>query len=142
VGAALASSPPSVRRSFRLPSEDERFLDRSGWRWEAVSQEGICRVILYGYPLPSGYNQVAVDLYLRIESGYPDVQIDMVYVCPPLAKAAGGEIKALSSETFDGRVWQRWSRHRTAENPWRPGLDNLETHLALVAEWFAREVRG
>jgi hypothetical protein len=142
VGTYLEPSPSSVRRDFRLPSEDERFLDSSGWRWEAVLEEAIRRVILYGYTLPSGYNQVAVDLYLRIERGYPDVQLDMAYVYPPLEKMDGGRIKAVSPETFDGRIWQRWSRHRTAENPWRPGLDNLETHLALVAEWIAREVRG
>ena len=55
----------------------------------------------------------------------------------PMACKSG----ALASEGFDGKTWQRWSRHRTPANPWRPGLDNLATHFGLVEEWFGREVR-
>jgi Prokaryotic E2 family E len=139
--AAVADVLPLPRRSFRLPQEDQAFLDRTGMRWEAVVQDGVCRLVLYDYPVPPGYDRDRVDLHLRIESGYPDVQIDMVYFYPALAKIGGGAINALTPEAFDGRTWQRWSRHRTSENPWRPGLDNVETHLALVAEWLAREVR-
>lgn len=128
------------RRQFRLPSEDEAFLDASGLRWETVVEGAVRRVVIYDWPVPAGYTRSAVDLNLRIESGYPDTQIDMVYVYPPLVKANGGAIGALSSDHFDGRTWQRWSRHRTAVHPWRPGLDNLDTHLGLVATWFAREV--
>ena len=32
--------------------------------------------------------------------------------------------------------------HRTNENPWRRGYDCIETHLLLVNEWLARELRG
>jgi hypothetical protein len=142
LGPAVAPSEAPCRRSFRLPAEDEGFLDSTGWRWEAVSQDGVRRLLLYDYPVPRGYNRESVTLYLRIESGYPDVQIDMVYFWPGLAKTTGGEIKAISQESFDGKVWQRWSRHRTPANPWRPGIDSVETHLALVSDWLAREVRA
>lgn len=97
------------------------------------------RLLIYGFPVPPGYTQATVDLYLRIESGYPDAQIDMVYVYPPLTKTNGSSIAALASEQFDNRTWQRWSRHRTAAHPWRPGLDNVDTHLGLVAAWFTQE---
>jgi hypothetical protein len=140
--SALVStvSPWTPRRAFRLPQDDEAFLDATGFRWETVVEGGAQRLVIYDYPVGAGYNQAAVDLHFRIEGGYPDVQIDMVYVSPALAKTTGGAIGALSSEPFDGRTWQRWSRHRTAAHPWRPGLDNVDTHLALVDEWFAREV--
>ena len=128
------------RRHFRLLAEDETFLDASGLRWETISEGSVRRVIVYDYPVPVGFTRSTVDLNLRIENGYPDTQIDMVYVDPPLVKANGGAIGALSSDHFDGRSWQRWSRHRTAVHPWRPGLDNVDTHLGLVATWFAREV--
>jgi Prokaryotic E2 family E len=135
-------STPTLRRDFRLPAEDERYLTSSGWRWETVLDAGICRLILFDFPVPAGYNRDRVDLHLRIESGYPDVQIDMAYFHPPIARVSGRVINALSSQAFDGKEWQQWSRHRTSENPWRPGLDNVETHLELVYEWLAREVRA
>ena len=47
---------------------------------------------------------------------------------------------ALSPMTIMGQEFQRWSRHRTGQNPWRPGIDNLHTHLSLVEEWLLREV--
>lgn len=140
--SAVARDPAwAPRRHFRLPHDDEAFLDGSGWRWETVADASVRRLIIYGFPVPLGYGREVVDLYLRIDGGYPDALIDMVYVAPVLAKVTGGAIGALSMEPFDGRTWQRWSRHRTAANPWRPGLDNVQTHLALATEWFAREVR-
>jgi hypothetical protein len=65
----------------------------------------------------------------------------MVYVYPPMARADGRGIGALTGMIIDGRPYQRWSRHRTNENPWRPGVDDIAAHLALVEEWFAREFR-
>lgn len=139
---SLAAAPAlALRRDFRFSAEDNAFLDRCPWRWDAIQQDGIRRLVFYGYSVPAGYHQKSADLFLRIESGYPDIQLDMVYFSPALSKVSGSEIKALSTEQFDGRTWQRWSRHRTPANPWRPGLDNVETHLALVNEWLEREVR-
>lgn len=128
------------RRHFRLPTDDEAFLDGSGYSWETVIESSVHRLVIYGFPVSSGYATAVVDLNLRMESGYPDTQIDMVYVHPPLVKVSGGAIAALSTDQFDGKSWQRWSRHRTAANPWRPGVDNVETHLASVQQWFVREI--
>ena len=140
--SAVALDPGwAPRRHFRLPQDDEAFLEGTEWRWETVVEGNVRRLVIYGFPVPPGYGRKAVDLHLRIDGGYPDALIDMVYVTPALAKVTGDAIRALSMEPFDGRTWQRWSRHRTAANPWRPGLDNVETHLALVTDWFAREVR-
>ncbi len=76
---------------------------------------------------------------LRIETGYPDTQLDMVYFYPHLARCDRQPIGALASQTLDGKDWQRWSRHRTGQNPWRPGEDDLASHLALVEHWLERE---
>ena len=129
------------RRDFALPQEDLEWLDRSPHRFELVAEGGVLRVILYDFPIPPGYQQPGADVNVRIEPGYPDSQIDMVYVHPALQRADGKAIAAISSDNFDGKQWQRWSRHRTAANPWRPGIDSLATHFGLVEHWFAREVK-
>lgn len=131
-----------ARRQFELPEEDREFLEaRLGLVWEAVVEGGVRRVVVRKFAVPAGYNVAEVDLYLRLEAGYPDSQIDMVYFSPALSISSGKGIGALSSESFDGRDWQRWSRHRTGENPWIPGVDNIERHLLLVREWLERELR-
>ncbi len=128
------------RREFVLPEEDLEWLEGSPHRFELVAEGGVLRVVLYDFPIPPGYQCHQADVNVRIESGYPDTQIDMVYVHPGLARADGRPIAAISNDAFDGWQWQRWSRHRTGENPWRPGVDNLATHFGLVEHWFAREV--
>ena len=130
-----------ARREFALPEDDLFWLADAPHRFELVAEHGVLRVVLYGFPVPPGYNQRAVDVNVRIESGYPDTQIDMVYVHPELHRLDGVPIGATCPEAFDGKQWQRWSRHRTPANPWRPGVDNLATHFALVKHWFMRELQ-
>lgn len=129
------------RRQFSMPEEDQFWLDELGLLYELVAEGGSPRVIIYGWPLPPGYSVSKVDVNVRIDPGYPDAQIDMAYFSPALARRDGRAIAAVSDDTFDGKIWQRWSRHRTPGNPWRPGLDNLATHFALVEDWLARELR-
>ena len=129
------------RREFALPQEDLEWLDELRHRFELVAEGGVLRVVLYDFPIPPGYQCTEADVNVRIEAGYPDTQIDMVYVHPALARTDGKPIAAISSDDFDDRQWQRWSRHRTGENPWRPGVDNLATHFGLVEHWFARELK-
>ena len=131
----------SGRRDFTLPQEDLDWLCQAPYPFELVAEGGVLRVVLYDFPIPPGYQQPHADLTVRIESGYPDSQIDMVYVYPALQRADGKPIAAISSDNFDGKQWQRWSRHRTQANPWRPGIDNLATHFGLVEYWFAREIK-
>ena len=129
------------RRDFALPQEDLEWLDNTRSRFELISEAGVLRVVLYDFRLPAGYRQCQVDVNVRIEPGYPDTQIDMVYVHPALERADGRPIPATCTEAFDGKEWQRWSRHRTPANPWRPGVDNLATHFSLVEHWFLRELK-
>jgi hypothetical protein len=128
------------RRDFSLPSEDAEWLESIGHRYELVQEGAVLRVVVYDWAVPSGYTENKVDVHVRIEPGYPDTQIDMVYFHPALARADGKSIGAASSESFDGKVWQRWSRHRTPANPWRPGVDMLSTHFALIDQWLVREL--
>lgn len=130
-----------MRRQFALPEADETFLESLGLPWEAIIENGVCWVLLHGYLVPSGYNHDAVVVAIRVETGYPEAQLDMVYFHPPLARLDGVAIGALSTQPLDGKAFQRWSRHRTGVNPWRPGEDDLSTHLALVDDWLEREFR-
>jgi hypothetical protein len=129
------------RRQFSLPQEDLTWLDGLGLEYELVSDGGALRVVVYGMPLPEGYNVPKVDVNVRIEPGYPDAQIDMAYFFPGLTRIDGRSIAAVCDDSFDGKAWQRWSRHRTPANPWRPGIDNLATHFALIDSWLSRELK-
>jgi len=130
-----------MRRQFELTGEDGRFLQGQPLGWEAVTENNIKRIMLHDFLVPNGYNIEKVDLNIRIEPTYPDTQLDMVYFCPMLSRTDGKPIKAITNDQFDGKTWQRWSRHRTKQNPWRPGIDNLETHLILVSEWLRLELK-
>jgi hypothetical protein len=129
------------RRGFALPETDVEYLDSLCIPWESVIEKNVMRIVIHDYPVPDRYNHTQVSLYLRIENGYPDTQIDMAYFYPPLERKDGKPIKALSTDNFDGKVWQRWSRHRTNANPWRIGIDCVATHMALVKAWLEREFR-
>ena len=128
------------RREFALPREDLEWLDNTSAKYELVAEGGVLRVVLYDFPIPPGYRLRQADVNVRIEPGYPDTQIDMVYVHPALQRADERPIAATAIDRFDGKQWQRWSRHRTPANSWRPGVDNLSTHFGLVEHWFMREL--
>jgi len=130
-----------VRQDFLLPEEDMEWLQSLGRPYELVQENGVRRVVLHEWPVPEGYTADRVSINVRIDAGYPDSQIDMAYFYPPLARRDGATIRSLADDQFDGRNWQRWSRHRTPANPWRPGIDNLSTHFVLVHEWLVREFR-
>lgn len=125
---------------FNLPVEDVEFLNSTGFKWELSVENNVKRVVIKDYPVCPGFNLDKVDVYFRIESTYPDTQIDMAYFYPPLARKDGVGLKAIADDAFAGKTWQRWSRHRTEQNPWRPGIDGVETQLALVNNWLRKEL--
>lgn len=129
-----------MRRAFQLPEEDDECLAGQGLKWEAMLEGGTRWLLIPDYHVPEGYNHRAVSLALRIPPSYPDDQIDMVYFSPALALTSGRAIRQLTPLALDGREYQQWSRHRTAANPWRPGLDNVCTHLLQVNSWLQREL--
>lgn len=130
-----------MRRQFSLPESDVAYLDSTGMKWEAVVEQGVRRAVIYAFPLPAGYDQTHADLNFRIDGAYPDTQIDMVYFFPALKRSDNISIRALAFDNFDGKTWQRWSRHRTPQNPWIAGVDDISSQLLLVEHWLEREFK-
>lgn len=130
-----------MRRAFQLAEEDEESLAALGRQWEAIIETQAKWLVFPDYPIPGGYNHPTAAAALRIPPSYPDDQIDMVYFHPALALTCGRGIARLTPFTLDGKQFQQWSRHRTGANPWRPGLDNVCTHLLLVNSWLEKELR-
>src|SRR6266550_7217744 len=117
------------RRAFQLPEDDLECLAARSLDWEAIVEGGVKWLLIRDYVIPVGYHQTKADVALRISPSYPDDQLDMVYFSPGLSLTSGRAIRQLSTLGIDGKTYQQWSRHRTAANPWRPGLDNVCSHL-------------
>src|SRR5688572_26257689 len=130
-----------MRRDFTLPDPDSEFLDALGLPWEAVSEGKINWILVHEVPVPDGYTTSTVSVALWIQPGYPVVQIDMAYFYPHLQLASRAPIAAITFQQVGDKLFQRWSRHRTASNPWRPGVDGVSTHLSCVRFWLERELR-
>lgn len=128
-----------MRRQFQLPEEDIVFLDGLGLMWETLNDGGMQWLIINGYPVIPGYTLNEVSVAIKIETGYPRAPLDMAYFYPALQRLDGKAINALSHQAIDGKQYQRWSRHRTGQNPWREGVDDISTHLSLVSFWFEQE---
>lgn len=128
----------AMRREFPLPERDVEYLDERRLPWETVHDGCVGWVLIHEYPLPDGLKPNTVSLSLRIEPGYPETEIDMVYFFPRITRIDG---KAIPQVRGVANAWQRWSRHRTTKNPWRRGIDDISTHLALVRHWLVRESR-
>lgn len=130
---------PCIQQDFRLPELDEAYLTDLGLPWEAWLDGQTHWLIIHDWSIPAGYNCEKVTLALQIPQNYSDSQIDMVYFKQHLTRNDGKAIGALTDQNIRAEMWQRWSRHRTAENPWRPGVDDVSTHLTLVDDWLRRE---
>ena len=130
----------SLRRQFDLLPEDQKFLDEYGLPWETIV-DGSQWVLIHNFPtLHPGYNIPQVTAAIRLETGYPHTALDMVYFSPALTRTDGKKIAATEAvQMIEGKPYQRWSRHRTAQHPWKAGRDNLGTHIILIEDWLARE---
>lgn len=129
-------------RQFRLLPEDESYLDKISPDWMAIIDNGRQWVILPNFKVPTGYSLAATDLALDIPPTYPMTQIDMFYLYPEIALSSGQPIPATDyRENIQGKPHQRWSRHRKQQpsSMWRPGIDNIITHLALVEAALLKE---
>jgi hypothetical protein len=129
-----------LRRQFLLLPADQEFLDATGYRWETVLEGPQQQwVLIHDVPVPDGYSAVTTCMAIHMSTGYPRTQLDMVYVFPGLQRRDQQAIGALVPQVIDGKQFQRWSRHRTAANPWRPGIDDLSTHFQQARVWFSQE---
>ena len=127
------------RRQFELPDTDQKFLGNYGLPWEAIN-DGSQWVLIHNFALRPEYTPEKVTVALRLEVGYPQTPLDMVYFYPAIFRVDGRPINATQvNQTIDGNSYQRWSRHRTQENSWDSANDNLESHMILVEDWLDRE---
>lgn len=117
-----------------LPDDDRQHLNARGLNFEEAQENAKRGVTIKNFPLPPGKFQIdAADVLVLIPQGYPDAQLDMFYVNPPLMlKPSGQEARnANVRENHFGRTWQRWSRHYKP-GQWRTGVDDLQSHLQVV----------
>ncbi|OWK71402.1 multiubiquitin domain-containing protein [Pedobacter sp. AJM] len=131
-----------LRREFELPEEDIDHLNSLGLPWEAIGNPvtgSVMWLLIHEFPMPDGYNQDQATIALMIAPSYPATEIDMAYFFPALSKVSGRGINALAAQPIDGNTYQRWSRHR-APGQWRPGVDNIASHLCLVENWLIKDL--
>lgn len=127
--------------SFSVPKEDKCFIDSIDYKVDLIRDGNNNWVVIRGYELPDGYNLKNADVAFLVPPHYPRTQIDMVYFNPPLARADGQVIKTLSTQSIEGKIYQRWSRHRTAANKWNPEVDNIESHIDLMMSCLIAEFK-
>ncbi len=132
---------PSFTRAFTLREEDEDYLSKSDLKLETIIEGGRRWAILRQFPLPAGYNCSVADIAIEVPPTYPAAQLDMFYCHPHLAREAGGAIpQTQTSQSIEGKSYQRWSRHRTGETAWKPESDSIITHIAIITDAIAKEV--
>ena len=129
----------TLRREFEPLSDDIALLDETGLSWETIVDKDQW-VLIHGFPIPKGYNHQIAIAAIRLATGYPHAQLDMVYFHPHLVRADGKPIGATTGrQQIDGQEFQQWSRHRTDQNPWVVNQDNIGTHIILIEDWLERE---
>lgn len=132
---------PKPRRDFDLLEVDEKYLDAFCCFWETVVDAGHRWLLIHNYRVPAGYAQQMVTLALLIPPTYPGAEIDMFYTNPRLTLTSGQPIdRTQVSAVICGTPFNGWSRHRSGAAPWKPAIDNVVTHLALVESAVAKEV--
>lgn len=128
-----------ARRDFSLLPKDAQFLDASGFQWQTIN-DGKRWLIVDNYALPSGYNAPTCRLAIIMPPDYPTAQLDMFFCDPVLTANGAVPPQTQHRQTINGVVFQRWSRHRGADNSWSPTTDSVATHFALIEHAIGREV--
>lgn len=96
---------------------------------DVVYENGFC-VIIKDYPVPERvWGRSHVDLLVVAPESYPNGQMDMFWVDPPLYLEGAQAPNGTGSESKCGRMWQSFSWH---VSNWNPAFDNLLTYLYVV----------
>jgi E2/UBC family protein E/multiubiquitin len=115
-----------------LPERDRKYLADKRIAYREVVDGGQRGVIFPEYPLPAGlFDAAKADLLILIPPGYADLPPDMFYMLPWVKLSGRNALPRAADQphVFEGRTWQRWSRHNT---DWRPGVDGIWTMLKRV----------
>ncbi|OFX84820.1 MAG: hypothetical protein A2W99_06375 [Bacteroidetes bacterium GWF2_33_16] len=117
-----------------LPEFDRDYLLDKGYQFEEKIDSGRNGLIIKNWILPNGkYDRQISDLLIILPNGYPEVRPDMWYFNPAILLAPSNRParQTQANISFEGKVWQRWSRHYPA-NEWRSGIDGIHTYLKKV----------
>lgn len=117
-----------------LPEFDTDYLLEKGYQFEEKIDTNRNGLIIRNWVLPSGkFNFQTSDLLILIPNGYPEVRPDMWYFNPALLLASSNRParQTQANINFEGKIWQRWSRHFPA-NEWRSGVDGIHTYLKKI----------
>jgi len=117
-----------------LPEFDREYLLEKEYIFEEKIDANRNGLIIRNWILPTGkYNLETTDLLVLIPNGYPEVRPDMWYFNPAILLALSNKLakQTQANINFEGKVWQRWSRHFPA-NEWRSGIDGIHTYLKKV----------
>src|SRR5690606_24945561 len=87
-------------------------------------------IVIQDYQFPEYYQPRQASLLLIFPAGYPNAKPDMFWTTPDIRLCDGSwPLSSAHHQDFNGRTWQRWSRHI---NTWRPGIDNLKSFMTSV----------
>lgn len=129
-------------QAFDLLPGDVAGLNARGIDWQTLLDGGRRWLLLRGLPLPPGYQTDTVTVAVEIPTTYNAAELDMFYCHPPLSRSSGHPIPQTQvQQAIEGVIYQRWSRHRGPTSLWRPGVDTVISHLALIEESLNREVQ-
>lgn len=129
------------RQDFLLSEHDNEYLASAGYSFETIKEGNHQWLILRELPMPNGYNVDRADVAILIPPAYPSTPLDMAYFFPALQRADGRPIGKLTNKVVEGKNFQRWSRHRTPQNPWKLGEDDVSSHLAYMNYWLVEELK-
>lgn len=117
-----------------LPEFDRDYLLEKEYVFEEKIDANRNGLIIRDWILPTGkYNLETSDLLILLPNGYPEVRPDMWYFNPAILLAPSNKLAKQTQVNinFEGKAWQRWSRHYPA-NEWRSGIDGIHTYLKKV----------
>ncbi|MDP9226409.1 MAG: hypothetical protein M3P18_21730, partial [Actinomycetota bacterium] len=119
---------------------DIAYLEEKRWLYTLQEQGATTLLVIHDYELPTGFTATRVELLIEIPSTYPDAKLDMFWVYPWIKVAATQQEPQAANvpREFDGKTWQRFSRHL---NDWRPESDSLQTYLVWVRRHLEHDVR-
>lgn len=117
-----------------LPEFDKDYLTEKGYQFEEKIDANRNGLIIRNWVLPVGkFNYQKSDLLILIPNGYPEIKPDMWYFNPGLLLASTNLLarQTQANLNFEGKAWQRWSRHFPS-NEWRSGVDGIHTYLKKI----------
>ena len=115
-----------------IPEIDRDFLREKEYDFLIIPESGTTHLVIKNFSFPEPYNPRVADILIIIPAGYPNAALDMFWTRPDVKLVNGSWPTAADQPAvFRNETWQRWSRHFT-HAPWRPGVDNVRTFLAVI----------